>query len=277
MQERFSEVGCVEGAVGCAMGHDIFAEYLAEEHELIHAARSSTLPVVLEEGLATFLGGTGASQSSREALRSAIEGDEGLSFDFSYQRASEFVQFLVQLGGFEKIIELSELTDYESRFSTWRPHFEEVYGQTWEDVWASYLESPECFPDATMNDDVWLCHIDDVPVIEISSATTELEYLQDMECGEVGVVGPLKGDMLRHEIAVEFDFDVPTSVFARILGDVVPGSRVKVTRCGPCGQQEGFVLDDLNGFTLMSLQGRYVLELRQPADAGGQLGIGLKP
>jgi hypothetical protein len=272
--EQTPEVECIPGAAACAWGQDIFALYLANEHELVHAARSRQLPGALEEGLAEFLG-TGDSWDpfgTRDELRLAIESDQR---GFSYTRASEFVQFLVQSQGFEPLIELAEHTVYTSEFEAWRPKFEEIYGQTWDAVWAAYLESPDC-SSIVMTDDVYLCYSESSPIIDLAPTFPEPEqYLHDMDCASETVVGPAHGDELRHEIAVEFNDPFLPTLWVRVRGDIVSDSRVGLRYCGPCGETAaGVVLGEDVPLSALTVQpGRYVLELIQPANVGGQLGV----
>lgn len=271
--DRFPEAECMAGATACTRGHDIFAMDLGVEHELIHAARSRSLPAPLEEGIATFLGGNRMPSGTREELRLAIETDDA----FSYQRASEFVQFLIQIGGFDMLGELSQTTSYDSSFSDWRSGFEQLYGQTWDEVWAAYLASPQCDP-ATMHDDVLSCYATATPAANLTPELMQpREYTQEMACDSAQVIGPVNGDELRHEALIQLDETGIQTLAIALTGDVVDGSRATLTRCGTCAGETGITLTGENWLDFLDVvPGLYVLELRQPADAAGSLGISVQ-
>jgi hypothetical protein len=268
--DRFPEAECVQGASECARGEDIFARDLGVEHELIHASRSDfSLPEPLEEGLATFLGGNRMPVGTRDEFRAAIESGE----TFSYMRASEFVQLLVELGGFEKLRELASLTHYEMPFSEWRTQLEKVYGMSWGELWDVYLASPECEP-LTMHDDVLLCYSGLGAVENLTPGLMDSsQYVYEMSCDDPLVIGPVNGDELRHEVLVQFDEVSIQTVNVTLIGDVVEGSYATLTRCGTCGGEQGAVLTPGKWYPLAVDPGVYVLDLRQPIDAPGLLGI----
>lgn len=269
LQDRFHEAECVEGATACTRGADIFARDLGMEHELIHAARMDDLPVVIEEGLATFFGGDRLPMGTRDEFRTAMESGG----DFSYTRASEFVQFLVQFGGFEKLFELAALTHYEMPFSQWRPQLEKVYGMSWADIWNAYLVSPECEP-LTMHDDVLLCNTALGAVENLTPGLTDArEYAYEMSCADPLVIGPVDGDELRHEVLVQFDEVSIQTVNITLIGDLVQGSYATLTRCGPCSGEASVLLIPGEWVPLAVDPGVYVLDLRQPIDAPGVIGI----
>lgn len=270
LQGRFPAAECVQGANACARGEDIFARDLGEEHELIHASRSDfSLPAPLEEGLATFLGGNRMPAGTRDEFQIAIESDE----TFSYTRASEFVQFLVELGGFEDLHELASLTHYEMAFSQWRPQLEKVYGMSWDELWDAYLASPECEP-LTMHDDVLLCYSDLGAVENLTPGLMNpRQYVYEMSCSDPLVIGPVNGDELRHEVLVQFEEVSIQTVNVTLIGDVVEGSYATLTRCGTCSGEQGVVLIPEKWYPLAVEPGVYVLDLRQPIDAPGLLGI----
>jgi hypothetical protein len=271
MLDRFPEAGCVDGAAACTRRHEVFAKGLALEHELIHAARADLLPAPLEEGLATFLGGDRMSyEGTREDLRAAIEADDA----FSYQRASEFVQFLVQVGGFEKLRELDAQAGYLASFSDWHHVVEDVYGQTWDEIWTGYLATPECDPE-TMTDDVLLCYASNTgPVNLTPGVMTPRGYMHDMSCDSVDVVGPVFGDEVRHEVLIEFDEPMYSGVWVSLEGDVEPGTGAFLSRCGPCAGEPAAALTYEHDLDLMIVEpGLYVLELRRQIYAPGPLGV----
>jgi hypothetical protein len=270
--DSFPGADCGAGAAACADAHEIFAENLAIEHELIHAARTSLLPAPLEEGLATFLGGNRMVAGTRAELRLAIETDA----TFSYQRASEFVQFLVRLGGFEKLRALGEQTGYQASFSNWRPVFEDIYGQPWDSVWEDYLETAECDP-ATMADDVVLCYVSTPSLNLTPEYMNPSQYMHDMSCDSMDVVGPVFGDEVRHEVLIELTDPFLPSMWVRLVGDVVSGSGAFLTRCGTCADESGVALTPANdlGWIDVPEPGYYVLELRRPIDEPGPLGVRL--
>ena len=270
LQDRFPEAECVEGASACARGEDIFARDLGDEHELVHASRrDSSLPAPLEEGLATFLGGNRMPAGTRQEFGIAVESGES----FSYTRASEFVQFLVNLGGFEELRELASLTNYEMPFSQWRTHLEKVYGMSWNELWDVYLASPECEP-LTSHDDVLLCYSGLGAVENLTPGLMDSrQYVHEMSCDDPLVIGPVNGNELRHEVVVQFDEVSIQTVNITLVGDFVEGSYATLTRCGTCSGEQGVVLTPEKWYPLVVDPGVYVLDLRQPIDAPGLLGI----
>ncbi len=274
MPQGLAGTPCPKGATGCADGDIIYAERVPHEHELVHAARADVLPGVLEEGLATLLGEYAGPPVSRDELLQVIQGREEMRTGSQYERAAHFVAFLLGRGGFGALRRLEQDTSRSMPFEDWAPLVEDVYDDSWEGLWAAYLAYPEC--DArTMHEDVLLCHGAEQPIAQLTPDFGDPKTLViDMDCAAQDVTGPFSDELI-YEALVEIGIPESPYFWVQLTGDVVAGSRATLSRCGSsCADEAGLSVSAEEPVLPLDVQpGLYVLELRQPIEVGGQLGI----
>jgi hypothetical protein len=285
----------------CAYGSSVYARTLASTHELVHASRKFGLPTVLEEGLATVLSDPQYQNTDvlvpREEPLDALTTSSwanASSVHGLYERSAHFVSFLFAAEGMDKFIEFERRVQatgddsdvHDASFAQWAMHFEEVYGQTFDDAWEAYQEYPDCPPAqyhhpvaacAALED--WNTEISIVPAFGGESAS-DASFARRIECDQAGVFGPMVyyGDDATRASMFVLDVDVwlPFTIFASLAGETGKGSRAILTNCGDCWDGSASMVSQSSPKDLPNLQsGRHALVLYQAIDEPGEVGIEL--
>lgn len=288
---------CLNTDRGCAQGADIFARSPISTHELVHATRE-TLPVPLEEGLATVLelpyDRDSDVMASRDELLAALETtswfDNPLSYAM-YERAAHFVSFLLAEFGDEKFIEFDirrrgDGDDYELLLADWADDFEVVYGHSFETVWALYDAYPDCGP-AFFHRPLSACAMLGDPPQATLVADESLEpgpdarFVTNFSCDEEAI-GPWVDvdDSFGKMATFRIDVDNRLGRFLSVdlVGTVVDDSRALLTACGSCwdGTAAMVTAESTKLLTNHLDSGAYALVLIQGLDEPGELGVALR-
>lgn len=267
---------CREPAAGCADGDRVFTEYIPQEHEIVHAIRRDQLPAVLEEGLATYYGDFGWTQSPapRERLLAMLEQSDAVD-NADYSRAGHFVAFLIERSGLGPLTQLAELADYGDDYQDVRQAFETAYGVTLDQALDEYESYPECNPLAWMNKSI-ACATE-VEAVLSPSVESDATLSREIDCSSAGVLGPYNGYMFT-ETLVEVD---PTlgnlQLWVSLVGDLEGEVSAALASCdGACSDATALWLTPSSVKQLVLPPGRYVLRMFRPVDEPGELGISLR-
>lgn len=274
---------CPEQALGCASSYFVYAKSLASEHELFHASRSNSLPRPLEEGLATMYGEwlTADERHEREQLRTAIETNSFATNFAGYERAAHFASFLVWWQGVERIVEFQRTLEgdwYDRSFSAWVPVFEEIYGASWEDVWALYEDYPEC-NSIKYHQSLTLCA---GPITPEATLAPELgapaEFTVEVGCEQDTAVGPVfDDDVVRKTVVLDIQPVIALPLWAELEADEELEAIVVLTpACGDCTTPQSAIALDYSGDIEMgALSGAYVMHVFTAIDRAGSVTLRL--
>lgn len=137
-------------ASGCADGQTIYTTLVPHMHEIVHARAGEGLPLVLEEGLASYLGdpfpidGLGPRESLIELLTE--DGDARfLETSMDYERAAHFIAFLDERFGWEAVRQLDELLTRDSTAAQIDAAFSVAFDLDIAGVLALYEDYPDCW------------------------------------------------------------------------------------------------------------------------------------
>jgi hypothetical protein len=281
---------------GCALEADVYARTLMSTHELVHAARSDSLPSVLEEGVATLFqiaaDRSADVMASREVLREALElgtWEAAPSMYALYERLAHFVSFLFAKYGKDAFIELERRVRWGQTahrpLSQWQADFEAVYGESFEQVWESYATYPDC-PPAQFH--LPLTECSQLPTAPLDASLMpallvewpESQFTRVLDCDDAQVVGPIvfsNGAFMRSaSYYVDLDNKLGGAVWIRLTGDVGDSSRAVITSCGNCWDGSAAFVSSSNTSAGGNMQsGRHTLILYQDLEATGEFGVEL--
>jgi hypothetical protein len=249
----------------CAFVEDVrpfvVTSYLPTEHEVIHTYLSFKQSVArtrysfFEEGLASVYGRDGFLPRPTTDLYDAMGYVRELPGEH-YPRAAHFVSFLVDEFGVEATTEFVLATADVGSSVGLAETFEANFGVELDRFIAEYESSaPTCSSDGWQRG--YNCQ--DVGVGWHFSGTLRVDV--GSPCDTQGVLG-VDGRGTYERFVV--DFDEPATLSVRLLSPVVDSyPRVRMTRCGSCGDE--FVLDyDLERGALFGAQvdaGKYLVNV----------------
>lgn len=283
------EFPCDFQAFGCAASFSVYARTLASTHELVHSARSGSLPSVLEEGLATLLDvpmdADAGVMASRAILLEALEaGTWSLAPDINglYERLAHFTSFLFAQYGQEKFLEFEanvRWDDYAYRpRSEWARGFEAVYGASFDEAWADYADYPDC-PPAQFHLPLTQCAMLATGPVD-ARLVPEDTFTRTLECSDDEVVGPIVSynrSMVRSaSYVVDLHSHLAGTVEIAWTGQPSQADRAVLTNCGNCWDGSAAFLSGSELHTSSKLRaGRHALILYRDLDATGEFGIEL--
>ncbi len=280
---------CRSSIWGCSVDSDVYSRTLLSTHELVHAARVSSLPPVLEEGLANLLSAATSRSESvmapREMLWEALAaGTWAIAEDPHgiYERSAHFVSFLFAQYGRELFLEFEQRTrrnGYQYRpLSGWTADFEAVYGEPFEQVWASYASYPDC-PPAQYHLPLTECAMLGNRPADASLSPGDT-FTRALECDSDEVAGPFvffpESRMRFASYRVDIDNDRGGAMGVELVGAVNGANRVILTNCGNCWEGSAAYLSSEHRRTSSRFQsGPHALLLYRDLEATSETGITL--
>lgn len=223
---------CTLGSVvsGCAEAGVVYSESVPHLHEIVHARSGDHLPLVLEEGLATYLGDPYPIEkmAPRERLVELLtDSPNGIDTVADYGRAAHFVAFISETFGRQSLLELDLELARDSTPQQLDSAFQTVLGLDVDAVLDAYAEYPECMG---IIDNGIACS---EPAVLPGFPSTTHERLVD--CTSSDGVGPHHSGMVFVEDVMELPPAIDTTRTVSITGDgAKKGGFVLLRRCGPC-------------------------------------------
>jgi hypothetical protein len=238
---------CRDISIGCTSGQTIYTKWVPHLHEIVHARGAESLPLVLEEGLASYLGdhlplhGLGARESLIELLTTDVD-VQYLATGDDYGRAAHFIAFLDERFGWEAVRQLDGLLGRDSTSA----QIDAAFVAAFELDVAGVLELYEDYPDCTgYADTSLLCAGPAEPPGFIESIW---EY--EVDCDSMDGIGPEK-DRVFVERVIEMGPTLGNSRHISLTGDGADrGGFVLLRRCAPCSE---------NGVAIISEPGLYFI------------------
>jgi hypothetical protein len=250
---------------GCAVGDEVFSEWVPHQHELVHTM--SGMPYVLAEGLATHWGDSWPppSMAPREWLHDQLMGGaDDISDRHEYARAAHFMAYLSETYGWESLVQLDASLDYRSRPKDIERAILNVYGVSSSDLLAAY-DDPDC--DGIV-DISFACEGEPVPL----GIYGEPKIERMVDCSSQTAMGPYAGMVFVKEL-IDLSPSVGGSRIIWVAGDAVEkGGFALIRRCAPCSENGVFSLRGLHFLNDEMLPAdRYVVQFYLPIDAGPAL------
>lgn len=218
--------------LGCVNEGGIFSQYVLHQHEFVHALRRDDIGYLsLEEGLAEAYGDdllpTREISGNELDMFKSSDGEHYLDAT-SYPLAGFFASFIRARDGADALVELVHETKRGESFSEARSAFDEVLGQSFEEV---VVERDSTYPkcDQTFSrDNGYDCAQQAYP--GPASAGDEVVIDIPMDCARDDVLGPRRGERWK-TIAIEIPVSGLYLVGADKVGGTAPGD-LRFRRCG---------------------------------------------
>ena len=283
---------CESSNYACTSGTSIYARTLASTHEIVHAARSPGLPMVLEEGLAAMLDEATPQEqvlAPRIDFEQAVTSGSWSPSNALYERSAHFVSFLVAWGGLEALREL------ERAFASWTDNaytsppaqldeaMVAVYGLNLAEVLAEYETYPDCAP-AQFHQALSACELltsNQTPGTTVTASLIddgEVDpFLMSIDCSHERAYGPVDRGVLTvaRDVKVEVELPLDANVWVRLRGEAGEGAVAWLSNCGDCWSGSGAIVSMAEPAAFVRLEsGPHVLTLHQSAETG-ELGIEL--